>query len=252
MMLNKIRINILRARILCLFNRLHGDMAQQNISRGNALAQIFFLPSNFYLVPHQTKELLYLLKYLHSICLVLCNINWSISWAHFNWNFDARIMNYWYWRWLKRIKNAQFLILAASLPTSILNYGFLSFSARRTKKPPDKGEVSRPNQIRENPCSAKWKIQNRTNMHTNFCFGYPSKYYRLVISKRQQNIICDLGIVRHRLIIVLHMRFPSLFYPWLKKELFQGKFDHCKWGRWKETARDTVHCRWLFLEKKPL
>ena len=170
MMLNKIRINILRARILCLFNRLHGDMAQQNISRGNALAQIFFLPSNFYLVPHQTKELLYLLKYLHSICLVLCNINWSISWAHFNWNFDARIMNCWYWRWLKRIKNAQFLILAASLPTSILNYGFLSFSARRVKEPPDKGEVSRPNQIRENPCSAKWKIQNRTNMHYKFLF----------------------------------------------------------------------------------
>ena len=170
MMLNKIRINILRARILCLFNRLHGDMAQQNISRGNALAQIFFLPSNFYLVPHQTKELLYLLKYLHSICLVLCNINWSISWAHFNWNFDARIMNYWYWRWLKRIKNAQFLILAASLPTSILNYGFLSFSARRTKKPSDKGEVSRPNQIRENPCSARWKIPNRTNMHNKFLF----------------------------------------------------------------------------------
>ena len=126
---------------------------------------------------------------------------------------------------------------------------FLSFSARRVKKPADKGEVSRPNEIRENPCSAEWRIQNRTNVHTNFCFGYPSKYYRLVIFKRQQNIICDLGIVRHRLIIVLYMRFPSLFYPWLKKELFQGKFDHYKWGRWKETARDTVHCRWLFLEK---
>lgn len=105
-----------------------------------------------------------------SKCLVLCNFNWSISWAHFNWNFDAEIMNCWYWRWLKRIKNAQFLILAASLPTSILNYGFLSFSARRTKKPSDKGEVSRPNQIRENPCSAKWKIQNRTNMHYKFLF----------------------------------------------------------------------------------
>ena len=105
-----------------------------------------------------------------SKCLVLWNINWSISWAHFNSNFDAEIMNCWYWRWLKRIKNAQFLILAASLPTSILNYGFLSFSARRTKKPPDKGEVSRPNQIRENPCSARWKIPNRTNMHNKFLF----------------------------------------------------------------------------------
>ena len=86
---------------------------------------------------------------------------------------------------------------------------------------------------------------------TNFCFGDPSKYYRLVIFKRQQNIICDLGIVHHRLIIVLYMRVPSLFYPRLKKELFQGKFDHYKWGWWKETARDTGHCRWLFLEKKP-
>ena len=56
--------------------------------------------------------------------LFYVNINWSISLAHFNWNFDAGIMNCWYWRWLKRIKNAQFLILAASLPTSILNYGF--------------------------------------------------------------------------------------------------------------------------------
>ena len=70
MMLNKIRINILR-----LFNRLHGDVAQQNIFRGNALAQICFLPSNLYLVHNQTKVLPYLLKYLHSKCLVLCNIN---------------------------------------------------------------------------------------------------------------------------------------------------------------------------------
>ena len=36
-----------------------------NISRGNALAQFCFLPSNLYLVHHQTKVLLYLLKYLH-------------------------------------------------------------------------------------------------------------------------------------------------------------------------------------------
>ena len=93
MSLNKIRINILRTPILRLFNRLHGDMAQQNISRGNALAQICFLPSNLYLVHHQTKVLLYLLKYLHSKCLVLCNINCSVSWAHFNWDFDASIMN---------------------------------------------------------------------------------------------------------------------------------------------------------------
>ena len=93
MMLKKIRINILRTPILRLFNRLHGDMAQQNISRGNALAQICFLPSNLYLVHHQTKVLLYLSKYLHSKCLVLCNINCSVSWAHFNWDFDASIMN---------------------------------------------------------------------------------------------------------------------------------------------------------------
>ena len=44
----------------------------------------------------------------------------------------------------------------------------ISFSARRVKKPTDKGEVSRPNEIRENPCSAEWKIQNRTNMHYKF------------------------------------------------------------------------------------
>ena len=87
---------------------------------------------------------------------------------------------------------------------------------------------------------------------TNFCFGYLSKYYRLVIFKRQRNVICGLGIVRHTLIIVLYMRVPSLFYPWLKKKLFHGKFDQYKWGWWKETARDTGHCRWLFLEKKTL
>ena len=46
----------------------------------------------------------------------------------------------------------------------------LSFSARRVKKPPDKGEVSRPNEIRENPCSAEWRIQNRTNVHIKFLF----------------------------------------------------------------------------------
>ena len=48
---------------------------------------------------------------------------------------------------------------------------------------------------------------------TNFCFGYLFKYYRLVIFKRQRNVICGLRIVRHTLIIVLYMRVPSLFNP---------------------------------------
>ena len=169
MMLNKIRIIILRPPILRLFNRLHGDMVQQNIS----LFGSNLFPSIKHLFgPSSNKGVAVSFKiFASSKCLILCNFNWSISWAHFNWNFDARIMNYWYWRWLKRIKNAQFLILAASLPTSILNYGFLSFSARRTKKPSDKGEVSRPNEVRENPCRAEWKFQNRTNMHCNLQFS---------------------------------------------------------------------------------
>ena len=69
--------------------------------------------------------------------------------------------------------------------------------------------------------------------------------------KRQQNIIWDLGIVRHRLIIVLFMRVPSLFYPWLKKELFQEKFDHYKWGGEKKLPGTQVIVAGFSKKKKP-
>ena len=222
MMLKKIRINILRTPILRLFNRLHGDMAQQNISRGNALAQFCFLPSNLYLVHHQTKVLLYLLKYLHSKCLVLCNINCSVSWAHFNWDFDASIMNCWYWSWRLKIimhndlgsQPANFYIELWISPPSL--QGELRNHPTKEKS----ADLTKSGKIHAVP-NKKSKIGQICT--TNFCFEYLSKYYRLVIFKRQRNVICGLGIVRHTLIIVLCMRVPSLSNPWLKKKLFHGK-----------------------------
>ena len=143
-----------------------------NISRGNALAQFCFLPSNLYLVHHQTKVLLYLLKYLHLANALFYEILTGVSVGRISiqilmprlWIVDIeddwkglRMHNFWSWQ------------PACQLLYWIMD--FLSFSASRVKKPPDKGEVSRPNEVRENPCRAEWKFQNRTNMHCNLQFS---------------------------------------------------------------------------------